>query len=178
MVNRTAGDRRADRADHHRRHLGVSGLARTGSHDVVIERVFVPGQYTCEFGPGATPQASTSRARFTAIPSMLRPRCRLAPLPWGSPKGRWTRAWNWRRRSVLPGPRRPFGNFRCFRSGWRKRWGSCDLPALGCTPQCSRPGRRCWPEALRSNSRRSRVPLLKLLVPSCLPSRIPLLQRA
>jgi indole-3-acetate monooxygenase len=33
----------------------VSGLAGTGSHDVVIERVFVPGEYTCEFGPGATP---------------------------------------------------------------------------------------------------------------------------
>ena len=30
----------------------VSGLAGTGSHDVVIEHVFVPEAYTCLFGPG------------------------------------------------------------------------------------------------------------------------------
>jgi len=34
----------------------VSGLAGTGSHDVVIEQVFVPDAYTLLFGPGMTPQ--------------------------------------------------------------------------------------------------------------------------
>jgi alkylation response protein AidB-like acyl-CoA dehydrogenase len=34
----------------------VSGLAGTGSHDVVLEQVFVPEEYTCPFGPGMTPQ--------------------------------------------------------------------------------------------------------------------------
>ena len=34
----------------------VSGLAGTGSHDVVFEHVFVPSDYTCPFGPGMTAQ--------------------------------------------------------------------------------------------------------------------------
>jgi alkylation response protein AidB-like acyl-CoA dehydrogenase len=34
----------------------VSGLAGTGSHDVVFENVFVPTDYTCRFGPDMTPQ--------------------------------------------------------------------------------------------------------------------------
>ena len=34
----------------------VSGLAGTGSNDVVFERVFVPAEYTCPFGPGMAPQ--------------------------------------------------------------------------------------------------------------------------
>jgi alkylation response protein AidB-like acyl-CoA dehydrogenase len=34
----------------------VSGLAGTGSQDVVLEQVFVPKEYTCPFGPGMTPQ--------------------------------------------------------------------------------------------------------------------------
>ena len=34
----------------------VSGLAGTGSHDVVIDQVFVPSAYTCAFKPGITPQ--------------------------------------------------------------------------------------------------------------------------
>ena len=34
----------------------VSGLAGTGSHDVVIEQVFVPEAYTLPFGPGMMPQ--------------------------------------------------------------------------------------------------------------------------
>jgi alkylation response protein AidB-like acyl-CoA dehydrogenase len=36
----------------------VSGLAGTGSHDVVVEEVFVPEGYTCAFGPGMTPHGS------------------------------------------------------------------------------------------------------------------------
>jgi alkylation response protein AidB-like acyl-CoA dehydrogenase len=36
----------------------VSGLAGTGSHDVVIDEVFVPGEYTCAFGPGMRPQST------------------------------------------------------------------------------------------------------------------------
>ena len=34
----------------------VSGLAGTGSHDVVLEQVFVRGEYTWLFSPGMTPQ--------------------------------------------------------------------------------------------------------------------------
>jgi indole-3-acetate monooxygenase len=33
----------------------VSGLAGTGSHDVVIDQVFVPSAYTCTFKPGIIP---------------------------------------------------------------------------------------------------------------------------
>lgn len=36
----------------------VSGLAGTGSHDVVIENVFVPETYTCPFGPGMAPSST------------------------------------------------------------------------------------------------------------------------
>jgi alkylation response protein AidB-like acyl-CoA dehydrogenase len=34
----------------------VSGLAGTGSHDVVLDQVFVPEKYICQFGSGTTPQ--------------------------------------------------------------------------------------------------------------------------
>jgi alkylation response protein AidB-like acyl-CoA dehydrogenase len=36
----------------------VSGLVGTGSHDVVIDQVFVPSAYTCAFKPGITPQGA------------------------------------------------------------------------------------------------------------------------
>src|SRR5262249_54821030 len=36
----------------------VSGLAGTGSHDVVIDQVLVPSAYTCAFRPGITPQST------------------------------------------------------------------------------------------------------------------------
>jgi len=36
----------------------VSGLAGTGSHDVVIDQVFVPQEFTCPFGPGMAPQGT------------------------------------------------------------------------------------------------------------------------
>jgi alkylation response protein AidB-like acyl-CoA dehydrogenase len=40
----------------------VSGLAGTGSHDVVIDQVFVPAAYTCAFKPGITPQGAHYRS--------------------------------------------------------------------------------------------------------------------
>ena len=36
----------------------MSGLAGTGSHDVVCEDVFVPTAYTCPFGPSMAPQGT------------------------------------------------------------------------------------------------------------------------
>jgi alkylation response protein AidB-like acyl-CoA dehydrogenase len=36
----------------------VSGLAGTGSHDVVVDQVFVPAAYTCAFKPGMIPQGA------------------------------------------------------------------------------------------------------------------------
>jgi alkylation response protein AidB-like acyl-CoA dehydrogenase len=36
----------------------VSGLAGTGSHDVMIDQVFVPASYTCLFGPGMRPRCT------------------------------------------------------------------------------------------------------------------------
>jgi indole-3-acetate monooxygenase len=36
----------------------VSGLAGTGSHDVVFEHVLVPTAFTCPFGPGMAPQGT------------------------------------------------------------------------------------------------------------------------
>jgi alkylation response protein AidB-like acyl-CoA dehydrogenase len=36
----------------------VSGLVGTGSHDVVIDQVFVPSAYTCAFRPGISPQGA------------------------------------------------------------------------------------------------------------------------
>jgi indole-3-acetate monooxygenase len=36
----------------------VSGLVGTGSHDVVIDQVFVPSAYTCAFKPGISPQGA------------------------------------------------------------------------------------------------------------------------
>lgn len=40
----------------------VSGLAGTGSHDVVIDHVFVPSAYTCAFKPGITPRCTHYRS--------------------------------------------------------------------------------------------------------------------
>ena len=40
----------------------VSGLAGTGSHDVVFEDVLVPTAYTCPFGPGMAPQGTHYRS--------------------------------------------------------------------------------------------------------------------
>ena len=40
----------------------VSGLAGTGSHDVVIDQVFVPSAYTCAFKPGITPHCAYYRS--------------------------------------------------------------------------------------------------------------------
>jgi alkylation response protein AidB-like acyl-CoA dehydrogenase len=36
----------------------VSGLAGTGSHDVLLDQVFVPSTYTCAFKAGMTPQGT------------------------------------------------------------------------------------------------------------------------
>lgn len=36
----------------------VSGLAGTGSHDVILNQVFVPEAYTWQFGPGMTPTSA------------------------------------------------------------------------------------------------------------------------
>jgi alkylation response protein AidB-like acyl-CoA dehydrogenase len=62
----------------------VSGLVGTGSHDVEIEQVFVPEEYTGIFPLACHPKASISRVCCTAIRSFL-------PLPWGSLKGQWRR---------------------------------------------------------------------------------------
>jgi alkylation response protein AidB-like acyl-CoA dehydrogenase len=40
----------------------VCGLAGTGSHDVVIDQVFVPSAYTCAFKPGITPHCAYYRS--------------------------------------------------------------------------------------------------------------------
>lgn len=46
----------------------VSGLAGTGSHDVVIENVFVPEAYTCPFGLGMAPSSRYYRGPLYRYP--------------------------------------------------------------------------------------------------------------
>ena len=46
----------------------VSGLSGTGSHDVVIDEVFVPESYTCPFGVGMTPRSSYYQGALYRFP--------------------------------------------------------------------------------------------------------------
>ncbi|MGE3536368.1 MAG: acyl-CoA dehydrogenase family protein [Candidatus Tectimicrobiota bacterium] len=46
----------------------VSGLAGTGSHDVVLDQVFVAADYSCIFGPGMTPRSTYYQGRLYRYP--------------------------------------------------------------------------------------------------------------
>ena len=59
----------------------VSGLAGTGSHDVVLEQVFVPAAYTGILEQARSPIARTSRGCCTAFRLSWPVPCRLEPWP-------------------------------------------------------------------------------------------------
>ena len=104
----------------------VSGLAGTGSHDVVIEQVFVPEAYSGSLARARHPTARTSRGRCTAIrlsglcPAYWGP-C-LRDRPRGGGDGRGTGA-----DQTAGGTTTLLGSTRCFTPAG----GSCGLGAFG-----------------------------------------------
>jgi alkylation response protein AidB-like acyl-CoA dehydrogenase len=116
----------------------VSGLVATGSHDVLVEDVFVPDAFVWQLQP-QMPRGP----HFSGVPTSAT-RCIASPA-WACSPGRWRR-WPWGSRSApsmrsprWPWPRpRAWGLAPCASSrssscSSRKPWGSCALRAPGFT---------------------------------------------
>ena len=130
----------------------VSGLAGTGSHDVVIEQVFVPEAYSGLFGAGPLPHSTHFQGLLYRYPFILASALPIGALALGIAQGAVETVLELAQSNRLPGPRRCCGSTRrsTVRS-WRKPWPSCAQRGRRSTPPCSRPGRRCG-RAQRSRS--------------------------
>ena len=111
----------------------VSGLAGTGSHDVVIDQVFVPAAYTCAFKPGITPQGARYQSpvyRYVLYASFALP---IGAVALGIAQGALDACLELAQRKSPTLGRRCCATARCFRSVSQKRWRWCARLAPGYT---------------------------------------------
>ena len=78
----------------------VSGLVGTGSHDFVVEPIFVPEGYTWQFTPGI-PRGKHYRSPLYQFPLVALFRLQASAVALGIAQGQWTPGWR------LPRPSAP-----------------------------------------------------------------------
>jgi alkylation response protein AidB-like acyl-CoA dehydrogenase len=100
----------------------VSGLAGTGSHDIVLEQVFVPEKYTWQFGPGMGPQGKHFQSPLYRYPLYASVVSNVSTVALGIAQGAVDACMGWRKPNGRLGPHNSCATGRCFRSGWRRRW--------------------------------------------------------
>ena len=120
----------------------VSGLAGTGSHDVVIDQVFVPAAYTCAFKPGMTPQGALYQSpvyRYVLYASFALP---IGAVALGIAQGALDACLELAQSKNPNVGTECCATARCSRSASQRRWPRCARLGPGCTRQSSRPGSR------------------------------------